>query len=277
LTNVVSPKQWGAKVDYDAWTDPIDPKDKIIVHYGGGANSHAYEGREGEEKILQAWERYHLSKGWRGLAYGWAIGCSGTLYRIRGWNRYGAHRGDLEPDQIPENREAIPVVFLLGGSQEPTPAAYLAFEGLRRTLETVEKRGLPLYGHQEIAELGVGGTATACPGKPLMKYVRAHRTSIKEEADVDYRKVKNVPDKAWAKEIVDRAIESKRLVVGDAHPDDWNEPVTTGRLLTILDRDDQAIPIHGEVLESPGLADEILGLVAEAIDEALRRRRGEDV
>jgi hypothetical protein len=54
-----------------------------------------------------------------------------------------------------------------------------------------------------------------------------------------YRKVTNVPTEQWARDVVDRAIADKRLIIDDDHPDDWNEPMTTGRYLTFRDREEQ--------------------------------------
>jgi len=180
--NVISPRGWSAQVNYDQWTDPYTPDDKIILHYGGGDQSGAYDGPHREAEILRAWERYHLSRGWRGLAYGWAVGMSGAVYRARGWNSYGAHRGDLEPDGIPENAEGVPVVFILGGDQQPTVEALASFEQLRS--EVIEARigRVPLYGHREIAELGTG-TETQCPGEHVMDYIEAERV---EESNMSF-------------------------------------------------------------------------------------------
>lgn len=198
---VLAPSEWSAKVNYDLWTDRYVAKDKVIVHYGGNASfsgdaeraaakGYGYPTFEVERAVLRIYEQSHLSRGWRGLAYGWAIGQSGLIYRIRGWNSYGAHKGDLELDGIKENLEGIPVLFLLGGAQVPMPQMFESLEWLIEEFEAHEKRTLPVYGHQEIAKLGTG-TATGCPGKPTMAYIENRRTApsapvpepIKEEDD----------------------------------------------------------------------------------------------
>lgn len=179
---MVSPAGWGARKDYDSWSDPWVAKDKIAVHYGGGANTAGsvtgvYADQVKDEKaVLRGWESWHIDgRKWRGIAYCFAIGQSGSVYRLRGWNQNGAHYGndDVDYDNIPENKEALPVVFILGGEQEPTPEAYAAFERLRAWLNAVLGLSLKAWGHREIA--ASGGHSTACPGELLMGYVRDNR------------------------------------------------------------------------------------------------------
>lgn len=165
---IVSPKQWGARVDYDRWSDASTLKDKVVVHYNGPKLARAFDGVEAEKAILRAWEKYHIdTKGWRGVAYGWAVGMSGTVYRLRGWNNYGAHAGDVEPDGISENKEGIPVAFLIGEGQEPSPAAVISFRSLMDMLESDSRSAslLPIIGHRDVK-------STSCPGEPLYALVR---------------------------------------------------------------------------------------------------------
>lgn len=163
----VAPAEWGARVNYDTWNDKSS-KDKWIVHYGGPAVSNYDAGIEREKAVLRAWEKYHIDhNGWRGIAYNYAIGQSGTLYRLRGENRGGHTRGDYEPDGISENTEGRAVVFILGGSQKPSEAALATFAMLWGT------DPMPVIGHRDVASHGVGGTITACPGTFLHEWVGA--------------------------------------------------------------------------------------------------------
>lgn len=176
LAEAVRPRDWGAEVDYDAWTDTYTQDDKIIVHYNGPAVSGFRDGRAREETVMRNLEHFHKhTKGWRGLAYGWAIGMSGTIYAVRQWNSYGAHKGDLDRDGIPENSEGIPVLFLIGDGQDPTQEAIDAFGRLRAFFEGELGKSLPLFGHQEVAKLGTG-TSTSCPGS-MMAMVNSQRDS----------------------------------------------------------------------------------------------------
>ena len=170
-----SPADWSATVDYDAWRDRYSIEDAIAIHHGGGGDYPAGQPDAGpgvESAQLRTWERYHLSRGWRGLAYGWAFGQSGTCYRIRGWNHYAAHRGDVDADGISNNSEVIPALFILSGNRHPpTDALIRRFEDWRRWVETVAPYPAPgrrLYGHKNL-------TATICPGPLVMPYVVSNR------------------------------------------------------------------------------------------------------
>lgn len=172
----MSPQEWGAQVDYDVWDDPFTPDDGIALHHGGGGNYSAhqepyFEGKEIAQ--LRAWENYHINgRGWRGIAYGWAIGQSGTVYRLRGWNRYGAHLGDMDGDGIANNDEIIPILFIGSGNYVSlSPEAEASLNRLRRYLEEVSGRSLTLYGHKEVQT----NKSTSCPGPKLMEYVKSHR------------------------------------------------------------------------------------------------------
>ncbi len=174
----VSPIAWRSKIKYDSWTDPVHEKEAIAIHHGGNSNYTA--GRqpystEAEMAQLRAWEKYHLSKGWRGLAYGYAVGQSGTAYRVRGWNNYGAHLGDKDGDGISNNQEIIPIILIMSGATNrhtPSPEMMNTVWRLRGYLEETEGSGLWLYGHQEVQT-----QRTTCPGPNNMIWVREHRIS----------------------------------------------------------------------------------------------------
>lgn len=171
----VSPQGWGARINYDAWRDEYTPDDSIGLHHGGGGNYVAHQPPYSfakETAQLRNWEYYHVvRKGWRGLAYGWALGMTGNVYRIRGWNTYGAHSGDRDADHISNNKEVIPILVIGSGNYVSlSRAAEETFGYLRHYLEEESGRALRLYGHQELK-----GIVTTCPGPKLMEYVKAHR------------------------------------------------------------------------------------------------------
>ncbi len=167
--NLISPQDWGATQDYDQWTDPLITKDQIAVHYGGGPVYKYMDGPQREMRQLRAWERYHIQvRGWRGIAYGYAIGFSGTIYRLRGKNLYGAHLGDDDDDGIPNNHEIIPVLFIMGAGQHTSPEQRESFWQLYRYLldQPWTAATLPVRGHREIQP-----KPTQCPGDILMQEI----------------------------------------------------------------------------------------------------------
>ena len=75
----VAPAAWGARVNYDLWTDHFTPKDEIDIHYGGGPNTAGSvtgvdaDQLSDERAVLRGWEAFHIdSRGWRGIAYNFA-------------------------------------------------------------------------------------------------------------------------------------------------------------------------------------------------------------
>jgi hypothetical protein len=98
------------------------------------------------------------------------------VYRLRGWNNYGAHRGDVDGDGVSNNKEIIPVLFIMSGQpQYPPPNLNMlnSFERLRAYFEAEVGTGLYLYGHRDLM-------ATACPGDNIYAYVKTHRKSTDE-------------------------------------------------------------------------------------------------
>ena len=144
---------WGAQKQFaDGDLTGLWVPDKWIIHYGGNA-SPAAENPALETWALRVYEQSHLSRGWRAIGYNYAVGNSGTTYRLRGENPSGATSGDYEPDGVPENSEARAVLWIGGGAQVPSDAAYAAMRAL------IEQDPLlPLIVHKDVK-----GT-TSCPG-----------------------------------------------------------------------------------------------------------------
>lgn len=184
---VVAPIGWGAQVDYDKWDDRWTPKDKLVVHHGGGPNFAGSPHPDGvrslaqvedEKRQLRAWEQFHLSKPHRGIDYNYAVGISGTVYRLRGWNVNGAHWGndDVDGDGASENSEALAVVFILGAGQPMTTHMQESF--LRFHDSAAERMGFDrssLSYHQEVAASGSRYDSTSCPGSDRIEWVKSIR------------------------------------------------------------------------------------------------------
>lgn len=171
---IVTPQEWGAEKNYDTWADTPIPKDGIVWHWNGPAVTNFDGGQAREQSYLKAVERYHIhTKGWRGFAYGFAVGASGTVYRGRGWNNYAAHVGDVDADGIPDNHEKIPVLWCIGEGQTPTMEMKWAAISLKQWLESsanhtklipAARDNLPVFGHRDIG-------STSCPGDTIYQLI----------------------------------------------------------------------------------------------------------
>lgn len=201
------PTEWGAMVDYDTWTDRAYVKERAAVHYNGPAVSAAVlrGDEEAEKQFLRAVERYHkVTRGWRGIAYAWAIGNSGIIYRLRGWNRYGAHRGDYDGDGTLANDEIIPIFFMVGADQHPTTQAKAAFEWLINKLNDDNRSDgfLEVIGHRDVDPR----YSTTCPGEPIMGWLATREDN--PMANVTVEELQEVLNDAGQTDY-----EGKRLVV----------------------------------------------------------------
>ena len=220
---------WGSATRYANGTKQPWRVDKWVLHWGGGPNpgGNLPANVLAEESVLRAWQRYHMgTKGWEDIAYNYAIGQSGLIYRLRGENRAGATSGDLEPDGIPENHEARAVVFILGEGQEPTAAAYTAFQKmwitdpLRVTVHSDHK-------------------STACPGDDVRAWVAEggyntvftpHQIQVLKDVVAGIDEVQDPPSSGYA---IREAI--------------WL--VRKERLNPLHKHEDNAVPPHGHVAE----------------------------
>lgn len=162
-----SPAEWGARVNYDDWNDRSYVKDSVAIHWGGTAQPTYMMGVGAEMEILRSWERYHMvHRGWRGIAYGYAVGMSGTIYRLRGKNNYGAHLGDKDGDGVSNNKEMIPIVVIMGLGGTMTAEAWFGVRKLYQHLlrEPWTANVLPVFGHREVQP----SKPTQCPGDEIM-------------------------------------------------------------------------------------------------------------
>ena len=149
--------------------------DKVVIHWGGSTIPPST--RAGERSLLRGWQRYHLGKGWRDIAYNYSVGNNAPLvsrrsaadrYRLRGWNPGGATSGDFEGDGIRENAEAVAVVWTGGSGGKIKPAAFEAMAII--VSEILAEIGADedlVIGHRDVK-----GTTT-CPGDEWMEWIRA--------------------------------------------------------------------------------------------------------
>ncbi len=137
--------------------------DKGIGHWGGAttpAVTHA-----GCRRIFRGWQRFHIGKGWRDIAYNYAYCNHGVTFRARGWNPSGATSGDWEGDGIRENAEAVAIVWVGGSGGSITPAGFGAAGDLWRQVQAVIGATPQVgIGHRDVK-------STSCPGNQYYDWV----------------------------------------------------------------------------------------------------------
>ncbi len=145
--------------------------DKAVVHWGGSTTPP--DSPSGERRLLRGWQRYHLGRGWRDIAYNYAVGNSGTIYRLRGWNPSGATSGDYEGDGIPENNEAVACVWLGGSNGEISTAAYASMAALvGEVLAVIDHTPDVVIGHRDVkGQDAQGRWSTTCPGDEWAEWI----------------------------------------------------------------------------------------------------------
>jgi len=223
MVDLVSPSGWGARVDYDqeAWR-PWMP-DKWVIHWGGGG-PYRLDSVEQEMALLRGWERYHIdSRGYRGIAYNYAVGQSGTAYRLRGENQSGATAGDIDDDDIRENVEGVAVVFMVGPGQSVSVKALETFQKMW------EERPMPVFGHRDR-----GDPYTECPGDELLQWIQdsGYQTVPPVRSVFDPHIERWRPLVAWfigenAKDMFGQPVVDTMLCIMDAESDGNPEAVNT--------------------------------------------------
>lgn len=152
---VVPRATWGAK----PWattvhTVPMSTRTAVLVHYHGNPPAHSTGAA-----VPRDVDAIHHGNGWAGIGYNFVVDQDGVIYEGRGWDLVGAHCPG-------HNRDGIGVYVAVGGAQKPTPAALNAVrdvydEACRRAGKTLRQSW---HGYDY---------ATACPGLPLIGWVRA--------------------------------------------------------------------------------------------------------
>ena len=117
-------------------------------------------------RILRGWQRYHIgTKGWRDIAYNYPFCNHGVRFRARGWNPSGATSGDWEHDGIPENNEAVAIVWIGGSGGSMTLAALEAAGDLWRQVQAVIALEPQVgIGHRDVKQ-------TTCPGNQYYQWI----------------------------------------------------------------------------------------------------------
>ncbi len=153
--------------------------DKVVIHWGGLTVPPVT--KAGERRLLRGWQRFHIdSRGWRDIAYNYAVGNSGATYRLRGWNPSGATSGDFEGDGIRENNEAVACVWLGGAGGRISAKAYAAMATIvTDILGVIDATPDVVIGHRDVK-----GTTT-CPGDAWWQWIQRAGWVLPPDADLE--------------------------------------------------------------------------------------------
>lgn len=160
---VIPASRWSADPDLYARMQGED-QGRIewrVGHWPGGRHVFAGDLNESIRK-LRDYETYHLSRGWRGLAYDHAIDLAGRFFEIRMTGMSAATSGDYDEDGVPNNRVTDACLFLLGPGQKPSRQMLDSAVELDRSAPDLSGRWL---GHDEASGPGY----TDCPGTAVME------------------------------------------------------------------------------------------------------------
>lgn len=150
----VSRSEWGAR----PWastphTARWSQRTEVLVHYHGNPP------RSGRgPQVARDVDAIHHDNGWSGVGYNWIVDLDGTIYEGRGWGLVGAHCPG-------HNTSGIGIYVAIGGAQKPTDAALRSVRDLYDQACRLAGRPLRKSWHGE-------NYATACPGLPLIGWVR---------------------------------------------------------------------------------------------------------
>lgn len=186
--NFVPRERWGARPPAKPVRSiPPTARDGLVVHHNGppmGIDlAQPLEAVVAQEMAkLRAVQRWHMDhQGWADIAYSYAVGQSGTVFEGRGltWHQFANGADQVGADDGPDARWYT-VLWLGGGSERPSLAAYQALEWLVQWLRA-QGTGRRVLPHNAIR-------AKPCPGPELTEWAKA--IDNQEEDDM-------TPEQAW--------------------------------------------------------------------------------
>lgn len=155
--------EWGAQKVFDDYS--LYDYDNVywypvewVVHYGGGASKAATDPAF-ETWALRVYEQSHLSRGWRAIAYNYAVGNSGLVYRLRGENLPAATFG--------ANGITKAILWIGGKGQEPSAAAKASVSRI------INDEPMPVYPHSFYR-------TTNCPGDAWREWIDNLKVGVEE-------------------------------------------------------------------------------------------------
>ena len=158
MPTIITRAQWG----FDGWLDPKDPPNTVnektqrtefFTHYNGPPTRY----RTGTV-VPRIVHDIHKGNGWKGIGYGHVVDNAGTIYEGRGFNLQGSHCPN-------HNVSGYSAMGDIGEGETPSAAMLASIRWLYEEAQRRTGKALTKKGHRD-------GTATACPGDVLYRWVR---------------------------------------------------------------------------------------------------------
>lgn len=159
--STITREAWGAAPAAKA--DPLTASRVIGLAFHWPAMSKPLRGIAAVSAALRDWQRYHMGKGWRDIAYQVAIDQDGNRYILRGLDGVSAANGDTIP-----NETYGAVLLVLAPGEKPSPAMVAEIKRVVADHRRLFPKSKLLVGHSQIRP-----EPTACPGPIVMALLKA--------------------------------------------------------------------------------------------------------
>lgn len=152
----ISRAQWGAHSTAKA--EPLDGTKVvgIAVHWPGMTSP--ISGIPAVSSALRLWQTYHLSRGYRDIAYQVAVDQDGNRYELRGLDGRSGANGDADV-----NVRYGAVLVVLGPGEQPSEAMLSELRSVVADHRGLFPKSTQVVGHQDVRP-----EPTTCPG-PIME------------------------------------------------------------------------------------------------------------
>lgn len=128
----------------------------FVVHYPGAGPDQA---NKDPRESLRGWRNFHVqTRGWRDIAYNYAVDLSGRIWTLRGWAQDGGVKG--------MGGKCVSCLLILGGTEEMSDAMKESVVALADWVDNRVGRGLARTYHGRLV-------STDCPGTDATRWVKA--------------------------------------------------------------------------------------------------------
>ncbi len=194
-----------------SWTDYV-PSGRVRIapasrtgirwHWSGNpTNLSAASSHASCLKLVLAWERYHMSKGWNSIGYNLLICPHARVIEGRGVDYRGAHSGSTA-----DNAATYGVQLMVGTGELANVAMFDRAYYLERALWDHSGHTLTSSGHSDAPD-----ASTECPGPQIYKWAHSTHTLSTQEDTVTQEQMDKILAAIAA---VDEAVHDKPVRVG---------------------------------------------------------------